>query len=66
MQTLRLILLSLSNSGIKEAENMNHKYETEYKIYLPYMIQTGFCKWMKKSGNLKKLLLKKIMCSKVF
>ena len=36
--------LSHCISGIvKPASNILYKYEYEYKIYVPYMIQTGFC-----------------------
>ena len=37
--------LSLSISGtLKAGRNIFYKYEYEYKICLPYMTQTGFCK----------------------
>ena len=39
------MFVSLSISGIvKAGRNTFHKYEYEYKICMPYIIQTGFYK----------------------
>ena len=44
-KAIRLIFLSLSISGVVQAErNTIYTCEIEYKICWPYMIQTVFCK----------------------
>ena len=44
-KAIRLIFLSLSISGVVQAErNTIYTCEREYKICRPYMIQTVFCK----------------------
>ena len=48
-QNIELIFLLLSISGIVKAGiNTFYKYECEYKICLLHMIQSGFCKLVRK------------------
>ena len=45
IQTKYLFFFCFPSEGIvKTGRNTFYKYEYEYKVCLPYMLQTGFCK----------------------